>query len=35
MKFEAVTRQASAAPACGLGSDHNEQLKQLLTQAFA
>jgi len=35
MKFEAVTRQASAAPACGLGSDHNEQLKQLLNQAFA
>lgn len=34
-KFSYASREASAAPACGFTSMHNEQLKQLVNAAFA
>ncbi|MBY0379073.1 MAG: 2-oxoglutarate dehydrogenase E1 component [Burkholderiales bacterium] len=33
-KVKAISRDASAAPACGLPSTHNAQLKQILKNAF-
>lgn len=34
VKFKVISRDASAAPACGLTSMHNQQLQQILQQAF-
>ena len=34
-KFTAASRPSAAAPACGTTTMHNEQLKQLLNNAFA
>lgn len=33
-RFSSVSRPASAAPACGLSSIHNAEIKQILTDAF-